>query len=490
MLFRSQYPSITIEYDGVKVDPSSFQKDKKEIVLDEIILANGKKVEATVTVVEWLMPAKRAVHLCDKDGVALHETEAGQQIRAPGFEFTVYVKSDHFRELDKQGLLSLEELHSDVGAIVGAAKHAVNGYFRRKLYERQSHIVERWKREEIYPFEEKEHLNVLEEAERQVFDILAVNVESYLPSFEEADPKSKRFTFRLLAQALKENPESVQRIIAEMLNLKKDEQESLARLLESTPLSNIISSAKTVANRFDFLMALENLINDKETKKKLLERDQLHKILENESWIFDEEFCLSGSEKTLEEVLSLHLEKLGREEAGDPVLREGGQQGRVDLMFSRMVQPRHGERDHLVVELKRPAQPINSKIITQTESYALAVAQDGRFQKEKTRWKFIVVSNRMDDHAKRKANQRERRKGLVFDDGDLNIQVWAYEWNEVIGNARARLQFINESLSYEASRETSKTYLEKTHAKFIPTEDDISEAGLSETANPSADSTQ
>lgn len=480
--YLGQYPSITLEYDGVKVDPASFQKDKKEIPLDEIILPDGRKVEASVTVVEWLMPAKRVVHLCDKDGVSLHETEAGQQIRAPGFEFTAYVKSDHFRELDKQGLLTLDELHTDVAAIVGNAKQAVKAHFRRKLHERQSQIVERWKREQIYPFEEKEHLNVVEEAERQVFDILAVNVESYLPSFEEADPKSKRFMFRLLAQALKENPESVQRIITEMLNLKREEQETLAQLLESTPLSNIISSAKTVANRLDFLLALENLINDKETKKKLLERDQLHKILETEAWIFDEEFSLSGSEKTLEEVLAIHLDKL-REEIAEPVLREGEQQGRVDLMLSRIVQPRHDERDHLVVELKRPKQPINSKILTQAESYALAVAQDSRFQKEKTRWKFIVISNEMDDHAKRKANQRERRKGLVFDDGDLNIQVWAFEWNEVIGNARARLQFINESLSYEASRESSRTYLEATHAKFIPIEADISENPKGEEKN-------
>ncbi len=466
--YLSQYPDITIEYDGIKVDPSRLQSGKRDIVLDAITLPSGKTINATVSVVEWRMPAKRIVHLCDADGVSLHETEAGQQIRAPGFEFTVYVKSDHFRELDKEGVLDLDELHPDVATIVQAAKHVVRGHFRRKLFEQQSQIVERWKQEQIYPFESKAHLNPVEEAERQVFDILAVNVESYLPAFETADTKSKKFMFRLLAQALQDNPDSVQRIITEMLSLKKEEQEALASLLEVTSLSNIISSAKTVANRLDFLLALENLIFDKETKKTLLERDQLHKILESEAWIFDEEFALSGSEKSLEDVLALHLGKMRGKEDLDPVLREGDQEGRIDLMFSRVVQPRHDERDHLVVELKRPSQNINSKILSQVESYAIAVAEDPRFLKEKTRWRFIVVSNSMDDHAKRKASQKDRRKGLIFDDGDINIQVWAFEWTDIIANARARLQFINESLSYEASRETSRAYLEKTHAKFIP----------------------
>jgi hypothetical protein len=238
--------------------------------------------------------------------------------------------------------------------------------------------------------------------------------------------------------------------------------------LVKTSLSNIISSAKIVANRLDFLVALENLIFDKKTKKKLLERDQLHKILENEAWIFHEEFALSGSEKTLEEVLEMHLGEMRAEDISEPVLREDGQQGRVDLMFSRMIQPRHNERDHLVVELKRPSQPINSKILGQVESYAIAVAKDPRFLKENTRWRFVVVANSMDEHAKEKAQQKERPKGLVYDSGPLNIQVWAYEWTEIIATARARLQFINKSLSYEAGRDTARTYLEKAHSKFIP----------------------
>ena len=469
--YLSQYPDIVIAYDGVVIDPAGLQSAKKDIPLDDIVLANGKTVQATVTVVEWRFPSKRIIHLCDADGVSLHETEAGPLIRAPGFDFTAYVKSGYIRELDQTGDLVLDDLHPDVAKIVQSARQAVRAHFRQRMAEQQSQIVERWKVERIYPFEEKAHLNAVEEAERQVFDIVAVNVESYLPSFEQADTRQKKFFFRLLAQALQDNPHSVQLIITEVLNLKNEEQATLAKLLEATSLSNIISSAKTVANRLDFLTGLENLLFDKETKKKLVERDQLHKILELEAWIFDEGFALSGSEKTLEQVLALHVGKLRPYNASDPVLREEGKQGRVDLMFSRMVQPRHNERDHLVVELKRPSQPINSEILSQAESYAIAVAKDPRFLTEKTRWRFIVVANTMDDHARRKAKQREKPRGLVFDDAELNIQVWAYEWTQIIANARARLQFINESLKYEASRETAKAYLAETHAQFIPVPD-------------------
>ena len=270
-----------------------------------------------------------------------------------------------------------------------------------------------------------------------------------------------------------------------MLNLKKEEQETLAELLEATSLSNIISSAKTVANRLDFLVALENLIFDKETKKKLLERDQLHKILENEPWIFDEEFALSGSEERLEEVLEKHVGILGERADGETSVVVGnGKTGRIDLMLSRAISPRSGEMDYLVIELKRPSRKIDDDVITQVKKYAMAVAGDERFKGVPAKWKFIAISNEMDEYAKNDASQLDRPAGQVWISPSGNITVWVRAWAEVINTARARLQFINKSLSYEASRDTARAYLEKTHAKFIP---DPEEDKPAEAAEASAD---
>jgi len=291
----------------------------------------------------------------------------------------------------------------------------------------------------------------------------------------------------LLAQAIRENPDSVQQIIGEVLGLKKADQDELAELLKKTPLSSIISSAKIVANRLDFLNGLETLLFDKESKKKLLERDQLHKILENEAWLFHEEFALAGSEQRLEEVLKKHLEKLGKREDDPESVEVGeGKTGRVDLFLHKANQPRTGEYDYLIVELKRPSQKINSAVLQQIESYAIAVANDERFSGVKVNWTFIAISNELDDFAKKKANQRNQPRGKVYDDADLNITVWAKEWAEVINDARARLCFVNKQLSYQADHDSAKAYLNKAHSRFIPNaasqttdQDDAGSAGTS-----------
>lgn len=475
--YLSQYPNVTIRIDGLVLDPVSSQLHREERLVPDIELRDGKQVQAIVTIVEWAIPTPRAIHLCDQAGISLHETEA--KIQAPGFKFTAYVRCDHFRELDKENLLALEELRPDVGQILDRARDEMRGYFRKRAAERAQTLVQRWKEEEIYPYEDKEEISPTEDTERQVFDILGVTIEEYLPKFGSADHDARRFVFLLVAQALRDNPRSVQKIITDVFSLKKEQQDELADLLEETPLSNVIRSANTVANRLNFLKALEDLLFERKSKKRLLERDQLHKILENEAWLFDDSFTLAGSEETLEEVLQIYLGELGiredLDELGQPVLRENSEHGRIDLMMSRTIQPRDDEYDHLVVELKRPSQKITSKVLGQVESYAIAVAADPRFHKGKTRWKFIAVSNDFDEHARLKAQQREKPRGLVFDSGEMNITVWAFTWTEIIANARAKLQFINKSLNYSATRESARAYLERAHAKFIPQINPISD---------------
>lgn len=468
--YLTEYPDLTLEFDGSRVNPQDAQLGRHEYLLGDIQLPSGGKVPVSVAVVEWKMQTDRVLHLCDAKGVALHELPVGQQVRAPGFNFTVYVKSDLFRELDKSNLLILSDLHPDVQHVLKLAKGKVKEHYRRRLAENQSEIVEKWKREEIYPYEDKTEIDPVESAERQVFDILAVNVQSYLPSFEDADQKSRKFTFKLLAQAIRENPDSVQTIIGEVLGLKKEAQDELATLLKKTSLSSIISSAKIVANRLDFLIGLETLVFDKDSKKVLLERDQLHKMLEQESWLFHEEFGLAGSEQRLEDVLQKHLSKLGEREdmVTESVDLGNGKRGRVDLMLQKAIQPRTGEYEYLIVELKRPSKKIDDEVITQIKKYAIAVANDERFRDVPAKWTFVAISNDLDDFARKEANQRGRPKGQVYDDAESNITVWARSWADVINDARSKLRFINQQLSYEADRDSAKEYLHKTHAKFIP----------------------
>lgn len=460
-------PTVKLIIDSIVINPNDFLEIVKKGNLTPISV-NGKDYPVSFEIIEWKQEASRDLSLCDSSGIELHTID--NPIKTFGQNISIILKSDYFLELDKENkLLLVDGLEPTTSNCIQEAKNIAKAYVReRKALENKTR-VEQWKAEKIYPYQEVSYISPIEIAERQVFDIIGVNIEDFLPSFDTADLKAKKFTFRLLAQAIKTNPESLQFIISEVLNLKKEQQEELAELLKRTPLTNVIKCAKTVSSRLDFLQGLQNLLFDKDTKSTLLERDQLHKILEHEAWIFDENFALAATEEPLEEVLKLHLDKLGKlsdDEA--PVLREGKRQGRIDLLLSLAIRPRDNNMDYLVVELKRPSQKINSEVLSQIKSYAFAVSYDSRFDKDITRWKFIVVSNEMDEFARNDVNQSGRPNGQVYVDSKYPIEVWAFTWSEIISAARARLEFINKSLLLKVDREHATDYLIEAYEKYIP----------------------
>ncbi|PHR96777.1 MAG: hypothetical protein COA78_28320 [Blastopirellula sp.] len=156
------------------------------------------------------------------------------------------------------------------------------------------------------------------------------------------------------------------------------------------------------------------MLFDRDSKKLLKERSQLHRMIaENNTWIFGEEFNLTVDGQSLTEVLKKHRKLIGNNTVIDQsVKRIDGKTGIVDLMLSRSIpQNRANEREHLVVELKRPSVKIGSDEITQIEKYAYTVVADERFQHVDTRWSFWVISNDLDDFARTRTRQKGSPRG-------------------------------------------------------------------------------
>jgi hypothetical protein len=279
----------------------------------------------------------------------------------------------------------------------------------------------------------------------------------------------RRLSLRLLRQALEQNPGSLHRVLQEVLDLPRARLEELEQLLERTTLSAIIAAARVVADRLDFLRALEVMLFEPENKRALLERRQLHKMLAKESWVFGDEYALAVNDESLTAVLAKHVKLLGRDELApeEPeVLREDESRGIVDLMLAKTIKATVQRHDHLVVELKRPSVKIGAEELTQIQRYATAVARDERFKKTNTSWNFWIVSNELDEHAETVANQADRPAGVVYQ--GTGMRVWAKTWAQVLDDCDQRLKFVKANLEVASSREDAVEYLRRTYERFLP----------------------
>ena len=255
-LYLRKYPGIEIVYDGVRVDPSSLEQHSATYPV-KIQDKDGVDTDAELMVIEWSTPTERALYFCDDNGFALEECARG--IQAPGFHFTAYLKSQLVAELVEDGAFAFEEMHPVVSSLIDAAKNTLRTHFRSREATRASDLVKQWQDENVYPYEPTEQ-GPLRQVEREVFDVCAVKVHEYLPNFARTETKNKQLTFRLLREALENNPGSIQTILQQVLDLPQEQQDDLAAILGRTHLAAIINAAKTVVNRLDFVASLDSLL--------------------------------------------------------------------------------------------------------------------------------------------------------------------------------------------------------------------------------------
>lgn len=459
-LYLADYRGVSITIDGNRLDPQKVIASRHLANLANII-EEGVPYAAQLEIIEWRSSPSRALYLCNQNGFPLIQVD--RRFHIGSFQFSGYLKSPFIAKLQLDGTLELAEMNPAIETVINEAQLAIKDYFRSRAAEEARSVVSEWKKEEIYPFDGEPVTN-LEKVERQVFDIVAVNVARHLPDFETTAAKNKSLNLRLLRHAIERSPEDLQLIFEKVLNLPKRKQEELAGLLRDVSLSAIISAAKTVADRLKFLTGLDAVLFDEESKKRLKERSQLHRIIAQNCWLFGEEFNLSVDDQSLTEVLRKHRKLLGAEIAIDePVKHISKTTGIIDLMLSRATR-RHRANDltHLVVELKAPRVKVDSAEVMQIEQYAFSVAADERFRSVTTTWVFWVISDDYGDYASHRIINPD---GLIHEKG--NVSIYVKTWAQVLDENRARLQFFQERLEYQADKGAALRHLNEHYAQFL-----------------------
>jgi len=459
-LYLSDYKNVSISIHGTRIDPSRLIASQGSVNISDVT-DEDKAYPVRLDIIEWRSATNRALYLCNEKGFPLTEVE--RRFHVGAFQFSAYLKSEYISKLQKDGTLEFAEMNPLVVRMADDAQEAIKDYFRNRAAQEARSVVQEWKQEQVYPYQ-GEAMTRVEQVERQVFDIVAVNVAQYMPDFSTTQPKNKALHLRLLRQAIEKSPEELQLILGEILKLPKRKQEELAELLRDISLSAIISAAKIVADRLKFLTGLEAILFDAESKKRLKERSQLHRIIAQNCWLFGEEYNLSVDDQSLTEVLRKHRKLLGDNTVIDePVKHVSKERGIVDMVLSRAIR-RHkaDELTHLVVELKAPKVKIDRDEITQLEEYAISVMKDERFKSGNPTWVFWAIS---DDYGPYAEYRMEKSDGKIHE--VENVSIWVKTWGQVLDDNRGRLQFFEERLEYEADKGASLEFLQERYAQFL-----------------------
>lgn len=459
-LHLDRHPDFRIEFLGERIDPAAVMSAKTRVDLE---MPEGVDGAATLTVIEWTLEnVERRLYLCAEDGSILDETSAG--VQAPGSEFTAYLSWSGF---DKERTLVMDgEEETPAGKLMAAARSELRAHLLAASRQREAEVVKRWKAEGVYPYTH-EPKTAVERATRDTFNLVAMASSRTVD--ESRSRSSKALALSLLKETFENDPEALLPILRKFAKLPAARIEELRLVLEHTSLSHLITLGREVGNRAEFLNGLNAILFDRQIKRRLLERRQLHRMLAHETWVFGEEWSITGDDERLSVVLKKFLTKLGQdvELANEkPILREDGSEAIPDLVLGRTLETRANHSSHLVIELKRPNHKLTDDDVTQLRSYASAITNDERFDQPNVDWEFWLIGNETTRSVDEAREQQGLPHGVVQQSKKYRIIVRT--WAEVLSDAGHRLKFVQRSLQYESTRDTGLAHMRDKYAELLP----------------------
>ena len=228
-LYLRQYPGVRIIYNNAVLDPANAEQGFTRYPLEEIVMENGERVTAELEVVEWNLPGKRGVYLCDEHGFMRHN--ALPRLHFRGFSYTAYLKSAHITVLDREGLLQAGELSSDVRQLLDQTRTKLREHFTLQEAARATDTLEQWREEAIYPYLNRGGVDV-DSNEQRIFDIYATHLHQIFPEFATASLRSKRLTLSLLRELVASEPTRVARVLDQVLDFPEDKEEAILELMQ------------------------------------------------------------------------------------------------------------------------------------------------------------------------------------------------------------------------------------------------------------------
>lgn len=462
------YTDISIKYNGATIDPSQQIKKQgeKELVFEE----KGKPpIKARAVAITWKEAQFNKLYICGSSGVVFAEEKYALLSRA---STSLYLMGDLFEKLHRKNLLAMAAADPAYACLYEEAKKFVKEFVGEQAAEDAAAEIDRIKKEGVYPFDGKPQ-DAVAKAEREVFDVLAVEVNRVVPQLKSSPSQTKKLTYRLLRETINTNPSSIKTILEEVFNLTKEQQDDLAELLTHTHLPEIIDVAKTVSDRLSFLHLLDQMIYNDPVGKSVKERTQFHKILLKELWIFGEKYKLGTSDQSLKNLLKAHIKKLGRDNLIPDIPPEAVEDlTRIpDICLFEQFCTNYTDFEHLVIELKRPTLKLTLKELDQIRDYALTVAKNPLFDKAHTKWHFILLGKDLNDDVSSYLENQTVGEGNYYNAGNVSISV--LKWSSVIQENKLKLEFLREKLDHRLDDDSNfaTDYLRTRYAALFPPEE-------------------
>jgi len=381
--------------------------------------------------------------------------------KALDFHHSVYVVSDYFN--------NFKLTKDDVGVLELDGKNQTDQTFRflinllnKYLFEKEktfikelqaNRLIEYYYANDIFP-KFKENLYEIQrkkDLENVVKEIYCVQPKIFQGLKKEQSKTLVGFLNLLLDT---DEREKVLEIIEGIIQLSEEERIELTITLKKTTFSKIIKTVKLLENRFEVVQILKTLVFDLEKYTK--ERGQLQTIVQDNYWLFGEQFHLVSADENLETALNNYLQYLENGKKIDPT-KMGFKEKikRPDIFICRFMEvndknnPEYFIKENIIVELKRPSIEIGKIQYSQIEDYMRIIINEPMFNSQLREWKFYIIGKSVDDFIKDKYESQKNKGKKFLVESVKNYDIYALTWDDIFRCFEVKHMNILNSLEFK-----------------------------------------
>lgn len=439
-----EYPEYGIYINGEKIEVNTYVEEEKVIQKENLPedIKNEITGDISIVMVAWkeCLSEYSKFYFLNEDGNELYKQNTGMNKKKDDFWHSVYIKSSLFKcqfipDTHEKSQMSLSFENKEHKKIEKRLRKFLNEQlilFRKPFLQKNAEkIVSGLKSDGLLPA-----LNKFGIYDEKSYDDLLKVVYTISPSsFVGKNDSEKKFFCATLASLLSSQEDNlIQLLLEQVQNLTEEEKKDLQDILKRTSLSNVVRTIKEIDHRLDVIEKLKELlfIHIDET----LEVKHLQKILDENFWIFGEQFRLFS---TTEGPLHQTLKKYAKEILGieDPEL-SGKSRKELDLFLTKTELNGQGAgvQTNIIVELKRPNVTLGKEQYDQIEHYMEVIKSQYVCNGDNQYWEFYLVGDDYNEHIKDKIesakNHGESKRGLAHFVKDGRFKIYVRKWSDIL----------------------------------------------------------
>lgn len=457
-LFLNKEKDYSIQINGNKIDYWSIIGDFEEFE------ANFGEYNFIISFLRWnkKIGDKYYYYLLNDELKEVHRKHTSFNNKAIDFHHSVYVESDFFNDFayTKDDNLVLDfagknQESLEYKQLIRKLNLFVFEKEKQFIREQQAEqLISKYHLKNIFP---KFRNNSYEKYRQKDLETVVKELYCIQPKIFQGlkDQQSRTLVGFLNLLLDSEQREHILQIMDKIIKLSDEERELLAKSLKKTNFSNVTKLISLLENRFQVINIIKSLVFDHD--KFATERDHIQRVIENNYWLFGEQYHLASADKNLETALSNYLTIIERGEKIPIKIDDKKKLKRPDIFICKQVEVpdsttnEYNIEENIIVELKRPSVIIGKEQFSQVEDYLRFIKNEPNFNSQLRKWKFILIGKKVDDFIESKYESQKDKGKRYLVEGIKNYEIYAMTWDDIFRIFESRHKHLIDKLEFKNS---------------------------------------